>query len=140
QRREVAAISTLKVAEATQQRVEADAAVEQAEASTRQTAFAVQVAQGNAAALDAQLREARFNLAQCKMTAPADGYVVNWEVQPGTMLVPAPMAAAGTFVSTADISLIAVFPQNYLMHVQPGDDVEVVLDPYPGRLFTAKVD
>ena len=140
QRREFAAISTLKVAEATQQRVEADAAVEQTEASARQAVFAVQVAQGNAAALDAQLREARFNLAQCNMTAPADGYVVNWEVQPGTMLVPAPMAAAGTFVSTEDISLFAVFPQNYLMHVQPGDDVEVVLDPYPGRLFTAKVD
>ena len=140
QRREVAAISTLKVAEATQQRVEADAAVDQTEASARQAAFAVQVAQGNATALEAQLREARFNLAQCKMTAPADGYVVNWEVQPGTMLVPAPVAAAGTFVSTADIFLVAVFPQNYLMHVQPGDDVEVVLDPHPGLLFTAKVD
>jgi multidrug resistance efflux pump len=139
-RRDVAAISTLKVAEATQQSVEASAAVQQAEASARQAVFAVEAARGNVIAIEGELADARFNLAQCKVTAPADGYVVNWQVQPGTMLVPAPVAAAGTFVSTEDISLIAVFPQNYLTYVQPGDDVEVVLDPYPGRLFAAKVD
>jgi multidrug resistance efflux pump len=168
QRADVAAISKLKVTEATQQRQEADAAVEQAqaaftqaqaaeqqaaaglagaqatqaqaEASARQAAFAVVVAQSNVPAVEAQLNDALFNLEQCKMTAPTDGYVVNWQVQPGTMLVPAPIAAAGTFVSTADIAVVAVFPQNYLTNVEPGDDVEVVLDPYPGRLFTAKVD
>jgi membrane fusion protein (multidrug efflux system) len=139
-RRDVAAISTLKVAEATQQSVEASAAVEQAEASARQAIFAVEVAKGNVTTIEAELADARFNLAQCKMTAPADGYVVNWQVQPGTMLVPLPVAAAGTYVSTEDISVIAVFPQNYLTNVQPGDDVEVVLDPHPGRLFKAKVD
>jgi multidrug resistance efflux pump len=65
---------------------------------------------------------------------------VNWQVQEGTMRVPMPMAAAGTFVSTADTFIGASFPQNYLMNVRPDDDVEVVLDPYPGRLFKAKVD
>ena len=33
-----------------------------------------------------------------------------------------------------------MFPQNYLTNVEPGNDVELVLDPYPGRIFTAKVD
>jgi membrane fusion protein (multidrug efflux system) len=56
------------------------------------------------------------------------------------MRVPMPMAAAGTFVSTADTFIGASFPQNYVMNVRPDDDVEVVLDPYPGRLFKAKVD
>ena len=168
QKADVAAISKLKVVEATQQRQEADAGVEQAqaaltqaqaaekqaeagvagaqssllqaEASARQAAFAVVVAQDNVPAVEAQLDDARFNLQQCKMTAPADGYVVNWQVQPGTMLVSAPIAAAGTFVSTEDIAAVAVLPQNYLMNVEPGNDVELVLDPYPGRLFTAKVD
>ena len=36
--------------------------------------------------------------------------------------------------------VVAVFPQNFLMNVQSGDEVEVILDPYPGRLFKAKVD
>jgi multidrug resistance efflux pump len=74
------------------------------------------------------------------MTAPADGYVVNWQVQEGTMLVPMPMAAAGTFICTTDAAVVASFPQNYLTNVQRGDEVEVVLDPYPGRLFKGEVD
>ena len=168
QRADVAAISQLKVAEARQQRAEADAAVEQAsagvtqtqageqqataalaaaqsaqqqaEAAARQAAFAAVAAQSGVPAVEAQLGDARFNLAQCRMTAPADGYVVNWQVQVGTMLVPMPMAAAGTFVDTSSIAVGAVFPQNWLSNVKPGDAVELVLDPFPGRLFTGKVD
>src|SRR5579872_2027220 len=147
QRANVAAISQLKVAEAKQQRQEADAAVQQAtaavtqsQAAARQAAFAVVVAQSSVPGVEAQLGDARFNLAQCRMMAPADGYVVNWQVQVGTMLVPMPLAAAGTFVDTSSIYVGAVFPQNWLMNVRPGDDVELVLDPYPGRLFTGKVD
>jgi multidrug resistance efflux pump len=74
------------------------------------------------------------------MYAPSDGYVVNWQVQEGTMLVPMPMAAAGTFIDTSETWIGAGFPQNYLMNVEPGNDVEVVLDPYPGRLFKGKVE
>lgn len=168
QRADVAAISQLKVAEAKQQRQEADAAVQQAEAgvtqtqageqqaiaalaaaqsslqqaeaAARQAAYAAVIAQSGVPAVQAQLDEARFNLAQCRMTAPADGYVVNWQVQVGTMLVPAPLAPAGTFVDTSTINVGAVFPQNWLMNVKPGDAVEIVLDPYPGRLFTGRVD
>jgi multidrug resistance efflux pump len=98
------------------------------------------VAQSNVPAVQAQLDDALFNLEQCRMTAPSDGYVVNWQVQPGTMLASAPIGAAGTFVDTSDIAVIAVFPQNYLSNVEPGNDVELVLDPYPGRIFTARVD
>ena len=147
QRMDAGAISVLNVAKARQERQEADAAVQQAEASVTQAqasalqaAAAVQVAQSNVPAIEAQLNDARFNLAQCKMTAPDDGYVVNWQVQVGTMLVPAPIAPAGTFVVTSDIGVAAVFPQNWLSNVQPGDDVEMVLNPYPGRLFLGKVD
>jgi membrane fusion protein (multidrug efflux system) len=147
QRADAGAISVLDVAKARQQRQEADAAVQQAEAnvtqaqaSALQAAATVQVAQSNVPVIEAQLNDARFNLAQCKMTAPGDGYVVNWQVQVGTMLVPAPIAPAGTFVMTSDIAVAAVFPQNWLSNVQPGDDVEMVLDPYPGRLFLGKVD
>jgi multidrug resistance efflux pump len=147
QRADAGAISVLNVAKARQERQEADAAVEQAEASVTQAqasalqaASAVQVAQSNVPAIEAQLDDARFNLAQCKMTAPGDGYVVNWQVQVGTMLVALPIAPAGTFVITSDTSVAAVFPQNWLSNVQPGDDVEMVLNPYPGRLFLGKVD
>ena len=135
-----AAISKLTVAQATQQREEADAAVAQAQAAAVQATAAVVAAESAIPAIEAQLGDARFNLSQCKMTAPADGYVVNWQVQVGTMLAPLPLAAAGTFVDTSSIQVLALFPQNYLANVRPGDDVEMVLDPYPGRLFNGKVD
>jgi multidrug resistance efflux pump len=118
----------------------AEAAQQQAEAAQRQATFSLQVARSNVTAVQAQLDNARFNLKECKMYSPADGYVVNWQVQEGTMLVSAPMAPAGTFINTADLFIAAVFHQNDLLNVRPGDDVEVILDPYPGRLFKAKVD
>jgi multidrug resistance efflux pump len=140
QRNNAAAISKLTVAQAIQQRQEADAAVAQAQAAALQAASSAVAVESTIPGIEAQLGEARFNLSQCKMTAPADGYVVNWQVQVGTMLAPLPVAAAGTFVDTSAIQVFALFPQNYLTNVRPGDDVEMVLDPYPGRLFTGKVD
>lgn len=168
QKTDVGAISTLKVTEAVQNRVAADAAVRQAdagvnqaqaalqqaeaglavaqsaqaqaEATDRQAGFALKMAQSNVPAVQAQLDDAKFNLGQCRMYAPADGYVVNWQVQEGTMLVPMPLAPAGTFINTSETFIGAALPQNYLMNVKPGDDVELIFDPYPGRLFKGKVD
>jgi multidrug resistance efflux pump len=119
---------------------EAQAGQQQGEAADRQARFALKMAESNVPAVQAQLDDARFNLAQCRMTAPADGYVVDWQVQEGTMITTVRASACGTFIVTAETFIAASFPQNYLMHVQPGNDVDVVLDPYPGRLFKAKVD
>ena len=119
---------------------QAQAGAQQAEAALRQSEFALQVAIHNVPAVQAQLDDARFNLDQCRMTAPADGYVVDWQVQEGTMITTVRASACGTFIVTAETFIAASFPQNYLMHVQAGDEVEVVLDPYPGRVFKAKVD
>jgi multidrug resistance efflux pump len=119
---------------------EARSGQQQAEAADRQARFALKMAQRNVPAVRAQLDDARFDLDQCRMPAPADGYVVDWQVQEGTRIVPMPMAAAGTFISTADTYVVASLPQNYLTNVEPGNDVELILDPYPGRLFRAKVE
>jgi membrane fusion protein, multidrug efflux system len=140
QRDNAAAISKLTVSQAVQQREGADAGVAQAQAAALQAASAAVAVESAIPGIEAQLGEARFNLSQCKMTAPTDGYVVNWQVRVGTMIVSLPIAPAGTFVDTSSIQVLALFPQNYLTNVRPGDDVEMVLDPYPGRLFTGKVD
>lgn len=140
QQQNAAAISKLTVAQATQQREEADAAVAQAQAAAVQADAGIISAESAIGSIVANLGEARFNLSQCKVTAPADGYVVNWQVQVGSFVVPVPLAAYGTFVDTSIIQVLALYPQNYLMNVRQGDDVEMVLDPYPGRLFVGKVD
>src|SRR5262245_41644079 len=56
------------------------------------------------------------------------------------MLVPMPTTAVGTFVDTTSISVLAAFPQNYLTNVRSGDEVELVLDAYSGRVFKGSVD
>jgi membrane fusion protein, multidrug efflux system len=56
------------------------------------------------------------------------------------MLVPAPVAAAGMVRQHIGYGVAAVFPQNWQTNVRPGDDVEMVLNPYPGCLFFGKVD
>jgi multidrug resistance efflux pump len=119
---------------------EAKSGQQQAEAADRQARFALQIAQSNVPAVQAQLDDALFNLGQCRMTAPEDGYVVNWQVQEGTMVVTVPVGACGTFICTSNTFIAASFPQNHLVNVQPGDEVEVILDPYPGRIFKARVD
>jgi multidrug resistance efflux pump len=168
QKIDAGAISKLRVAQAEGKRQEADAALTQAdaglgeaqaaeqqaqaalsaarfaelqaEAAEKQAYFSVGVATDQVPAVQAQLDDALFDLGQCRMTAAEDGYVVNWQVQEGTMLVPLPLVAAGTFIATAHTYIVASFPQNYLPNVEAGNDVEVVLDPYPGRLFTGKVE
>jgi membrane fusion protein, multidrug efflux system len=105
QRTGFGAISFLKVEQAREKRQEEDAAALQAEAGflhakaaeqqaiaalasaqsgvlqatapAKQAASALQIAGSNVPGIAAQLDEARFNLAQCKKTAPSDGYVVN---------------------------------------------------------------
>jgi multidrug resistance efflux pump len=69
QRADKAAISQLNIAKAAQERQEADAAVQQAEAalaqaqaSVQQAEAAVRTAQSNVPAVEAQLDDARFNL------------------------------------------------------------------------------
>ncbi|WP_417749952.1 HlyD family secretion protein [Rosistilla oblonga] len=120
--------------------VAAQAVQQQADASESQAMLGVKIAASKVQAAEAQVSDAQFNLGQCKMLAPADGYVVNWTVQEGTMLVPVPLAAAGTFINTEQTFIVASYPQNWLMNVESGDDVELVLNPFPGRLFKGKVD
>src|SRR5262245_28585416 len=118
----------------------AQSAEQQADAAQLQASFSLKVAEANVPTVQALLDDSRFNLKQCKMLAPADGYVFDWVVQEGSMLVPYTVAAAGVFINTDETNVIASFPQNYLMNVEPGDEVELILDPFPGRLFTGKVD
>src|SRR5262249_28272435 len=105
----------------------------QAKADHPQAGLALQLAQSkgpDVPAVRAQLDNALFDLAQCKVYAPADGYVVDWQVQEGTWVAPVRVLAFGTFIVTGENFIVAVFPQNRLMHVRDGDEVEVILYPY----------
>ena len=122
---------------------QARAAQVQASASQRQVAqrlgaksngeFA-QVAQ-----VRAQLENAKWELSQTTVTAPANGYAINVQLRPGTMTAAFPITPALTFVED-EYQVIALFGQNELHQVAPGNLAEITLRTHPGEVLKATVD
>jgi len=87
----------------------------------------------------AQLEQAKFDLAQTTVYAPANGTPVNVQLRPGMLIATAANAPALTFVED-EFSVIAIYGQNELYAVEPGNDAELVLETLPGEVIKAKVD
>jgi len=86
----------------------------------------------------AQLHQAEINLAFTTVAAPANGFVTNLQLREGSA------AQAGqpvmTFVDTSERYLIAPLGQNVVRHIEIGNDVEVALELYPGRILNGIVE
>jgi multidrug resistance efflux pump len=87
----------------------------------------------------AQLESARWDLSQTTVTAPANGYAINLQLRPGSMTAAFPMLPVLTFVED-EFMIVALYSQNELHQVAPGNEAEVALETYPGRIIKAKVD
>jgi multidrug resistance efflux pump len=123
--------------------VEIDAQVTTAlanEAQVRaQLAAIVDGDQAAVARLKADLAKARWELEQTTTLAPADGYVINLQLRPGSMVVPFPVAPAMSFVEE-EYQVIALYNQNELHQVAPGNEAEIALYTKPGEVIKASVD
>ena len=86
----------------------------------------------------AQLRQTEINLSYTIVAAPADGFVTNLQLREGYL------ARAGqpvmSFVDTSERYLVAALSQNVVRHVEVGNDVEVALQLYPGRILNGTVE
>jgi multidrug resistance efflux pump len=91
------------------------------------------------AAAEAQLADAKWQLDQTVYYAPADGTVVALNLRPGAMAVPLPMAPAMNFVEDEQW-IIAIYHQNEVRKIKPGQEAEVAFKMYPGRIVKCKVD
>jgi multidrug resistance efflux pump len=89
--------------------------------------------------LQAQLDQARWDLSQTTMYAPADGTPINVQLRPGAFVVSLPFTQAMSFVED-EYQVIALFHQNELTQVEPGNEAEIVLPTYPGDVIKATVD
>ena len=71
------------------------------------------------------------------MRAPEAGVVTGVQLDAGNY------AAAGapqmTFIATHDVWIQADFTENNLGNIDPGDEVGIVLEAYPGRVFKGTV-
>lgn len=95
--------------------------------------------QAEVAQIRAQLENARWELSQTVMYAPADGTAINVQLRPGSMVVGVPLAPAMTFVED-DHQIIALYHQNELYQVEPGNEAEITLKTLPGKILKAHVN
>jgi multidrug resistance efflux pump len=101
--------------------------------------FDVERYETESAQYQAKLASARWELDQTTVHAPADGTPINVQLRRGSMAVPFPVAPSMTFVEN-EHQIIALFHQNELHQVAPGDEAEVALKTLPGKVLKAKVD
>jgi multidrug resistance efflux pump len=91
------------------------------------------------AQIRAQLESARWDLSQTVTVAPANGAAINLQLRPGAFVVPMPMSPVMSFVED-EFETIALYMQNELTMVEPGNEAEIVFPTYPGRVVKAEVD
>jgi multidrug resistance efflux pump len=95
--------------------------------------------ESDARQLSAQLDQARWELSQTTVYAPADGTPINVQLRPGSFVVGAPFVQAMAFVEDQH-QVIALYHQNELHQVEPGNEAEIALSTHPGGIIKAKVD
>ena len=121
-------------------RVKGDlATVAQVKAQIASAVAQVKVSEAAAATTKAQLANARWDLSQTKIYAPGNGTMVNVMLRPGYFVAGMPFNEVMTFVDN-EYQIFALFNQNELHAVSPGDEAEITLDTYPGRIIKAHVD
>jgi multidrug resistance efflux pump len=93
------------------------------------------------ARLQAELRDAEFDLDQTVTRAPTAGFATQVALRPGMYVVPAPLRPVMVFVNSGhrDQLLAAAFRQNSLQRVRVGDHAEIAFDAVPGRVFRGRV-
>jgi len=91
------------------------------------------------ATVRAQLENARWELEQTVVRSPCDCYVINLQLRPGAFVAGIPFNAVMTLVEVEG-QVVALFQQNELHQVQPGDEAEFSLNTTPGKIIKAKVD
>jgi multidrug resistance efflux pump len=121
--------------------------------STAQTLYAdlSQAAKNNAVALitldkasnsvhtaQADLESAEYHLEKSTVRAPSDGYAVNLQLRPGTVIRLKEKVIS--FVDTETYWMVLKIPQFQAKRIRPGDAAEFRLDMYPGKVFPAEVE
>ena len=123
------------------------AGVEQSESKVRSLRAEVEKAkqqaggegEDNARIRDARaaLKQAQINLSETKLYAPSDGGITNLTVAEGYYAnTGSPLM---TFISGTDVWIKAYLRENSLSNLKIGDEVEILLDVAPGKIFKGEV-
>ena len=89
---------------------------------------------------EADLRNAKFDLEGTTHLAPANGRVANLALRPGVRATQFATMPVMSFIEEDDPWLLAFFHQNELRYVEEGNEAEIFMETYPGRIIKCKVD
>jgi multidrug resistance efflux pump len=110
---------------------------EQASVAAARAQVATSKAQVDAARVAVATKQ--WDLDQTSIYAPTSGYAINVQLRPGSFVNPIPLAPAMSFVEET-YQVIALYAQNELVEVEPGNEAEIALSSHPGRIIKATVD
>ncbi len=88
----------------------------------------------------AEVAQAQYYLDQATIVAPADGYIVSQQAQPGLVVGDFRIGAIAGFVTDDPPYMLGAFFQEHIKFVHPGQSVEMALDIDPGKIFEGKVE
>ena len=88
---------------------------------------------------ESQLADAKWRLDQTIYYAPANGTVVSLALRPGAVASIMVTQPVMTFVEDEQW-LLAIYHQNEVREVKPGQEAEIAMKMYPGRIIKCKVD
>jgi multidrug resistance efflux pump len=91
------------------------------------------------AKIKADLANAEWELEQTTVRSPCDCHVINLALRPGAFVAGMPFNPVMTLVE-AEGQVVALFNQNELHQIEPGNYAEFTLKTNPGRVVRAKVD
>jgi multidrug resistance efflux pump len=115
------------------------ATVAQVKAQIATAQAQLKISQAQVETTRAQLDNARWELSQTTIYAPGNGTMVNVMLRPGYFVAGMPFNEVMTFVDE-EYQIFALFGQNELHEVSNGNEAEITLDTYPGRIIKAHVD
>ena len=89
---------------------------------------------------EADLRSAKYDLDGTTHLAPANGRVANLALRPGVRATQFATMPVMSFIEEDEPWVIAFYQQNELRYVEPGNEAEIFMETYPGRMIKCVVD
>ena len=81
--------------------------------------------------------QAKYDLDQTTIRAPADGYVSSLALNKGDRA--APLKSVMSFIVSDRIQLVGIFSQNGFQTIKPGAQVQFALSNNPGHLYSSTI-
>jgi multidrug resistance efflux pump len=97
-------------------------------------------AKAQIAKAEQDLLSAKYDLDGATHLAPANGRVTNLALRPGVRATQFATMAVMSFIEEDDPWVLAFFSQNELRYVESGNEAEIFMEMYPGRIIKCKVD